>query len=87
MSDYSEQITIPSSTQVTIEGSSQTSTQSFFADASGKGRFFEVESGGTLVLNSLTLKNGHSDNVSQQQNQTITSGELSRTCYVPPPPF
>jgi hypothetical protein len=52
MPDYSGAIRILTNTQVTIEG------RCFFADASRAGRFFEVESGGTLVLNSLTLKNG-----------------------------
>jgi hypothetical protein len=50
LSDYDAQITIPQNTTVAIEGNG------YSADALGQGRFFLVE--GTLVLNSLTLKNG-----------------------------
>jgi predicted outer membrane repeat protein len=62
LNDFEETITISLNSQVTIEGSG------FYADASGKGQFFNVYGGGTLALNSLTLKNGNA------QTSTTYSG-------------
>jgi hypothetical protein len=58
-SDYDFEIRIPTGTNVTIHGNGAV------LDAARKGRFFNVNSGGTLVLDHLTLQHGSViDNVS-----------------------
>ena len=52
-SDYDFEIRIPSGTNVTIHGNGAV------LDAARKGRFFTVDSGGTLALDHLTLQHGY----------------------------
>jgi hypothetical protein len=64
-SDYEAEIDIPVGASVTILG------QGAVLDAAGKGRFFSVQAGASLALDSLTLRNGSS--FSQVNGKSIVS--------------
>ena len=75
--DYDSEIPIPTGTNVTIHGNGAV------LDATRKGRFFNVNSGGTLALDHLTLQHGSvSDNVSAGYLPPSVPG-LAQTCYIP----
>jgi Leucine-rich repeat (LRR) protein len=71
-SDYDSQIVISSTTNVTIRGSSD----GVVLDAFQKGRFFKVEEGGNLTLDSVTLQNGLPASLSSTSTQDWQGGAI-----------